>query len=192
MLTIREHRFPFLEKVGDWNRFNRNIRRHAGGKMLPLLRPDAPDLQGPIRSASWPSAGQAVNHLDEVYDGQTSDIWDNAYVIVDFAKRRAGDAGTVHVRRRQRAIRKRFPPSDPWARSNAWCRVRGGSGRRIWAQPPVPQVIVSPRNPAGPRRAGHPGRPGAAGGGRSQRIDLLPASGLCPNVVGAQQRPRCR
>ena len=24
MLTIREHRFPFLEKVGDWNRFNRN------------------------------------------------------------------------------------------------------------------------------------------------------------------------
>ena len=22
MLTIREHRFPFLEKVGDWNRFN--------------------------------------------------------------------------------------------------------------------------------------------------------------------------
>ena len=23
MLTIREHRFPFLSKVGDWNRFNR-------------------------------------------------------------------------------------------------------------------------------------------------------------------------
>ena len=24
MLTIREHRFPFLRKVGDWNRFNTN------------------------------------------------------------------------------------------------------------------------------------------------------------------------
>jgi len=24
MLSIREHRFPFLEKVGDWNRVNRN------------------------------------------------------------------------------------------------------------------------------------------------------------------------
>ena len=24
MLTIREHRFPFLRKVGDWNRFNIN------------------------------------------------------------------------------------------------------------------------------------------------------------------------
>ena len=22
MLTIREHRYPFLRKVGDWNRFN--------------------------------------------------------------------------------------------------------------------------------------------------------------------------
>ena len=27
MLTIREHRFPFWEKVGDWNRFN----RYSGG-----------------------------------------------------------------------------------------------------------------------------------------------------------------
>ena len=24
MLTIREHRFPFLVKVADWNRFSRN------------------------------------------------------------------------------------------------------------------------------------------------------------------------
>jgi myo-inositol 2-dehydrogenase/D-chiro-inositol 1-dehydrogenase len=30
MLTIREHRFPFLPKVGDWNRFNRN----TGGTLV--------------------------------------------------------------------------------------------------------------------------------------------------------------
>ena len=30
MLSIREHRFPFLVKVGDWNRFNRN----TGGTMV--------------------------------------------------------------------------------------------------------------------------------------------------------------
>jgi len=30
MLAIREHRFPFLRKVGDWNRFNRN----TGGTMV--------------------------------------------------------------------------------------------------------------------------------------------------------------
>jgi transposase len=29
MLTIREHRYPFLEKVGDWNRF-KNRRQVAG------------------------------------------------------------------------------------------------------------------------------------------------------------------
>jgi hypothetical protein len=31
------------------------------------------------------SAGQNVNHLDERYHGQTPDIWDNAYVVFDFA-----------------------------------------------------------------------------------------------------------
>ena len=30
MLSIREHRFPFLPKVGDWNRFSRN----TGGTMV--------------------------------------------------------------------------------------------------------------------------------------------------------------
>ncbi|HCL47973.1 MAG TPA: oxidoreductase, partial [Rhodobiaceae bacterium] len=31
------------------------------------------------------SGGQNVNHLDETYGGQTPDIWDNAYVVFDFA-----------------------------------------------------------------------------------------------------------
>ena len=30
MLAIREHRFPFLRKVGDWNRFN----RYTGGTLV--------------------------------------------------------------------------------------------------------------------------------------------------------------
>ena len=30
MLSIREHRFPFLRKVGDWNRFNVN----TGGTLV--------------------------------------------------------------------------------------------------------------------------------------------------------------
>jgi predicted dehydrogenase len=83
MLTIREHRFPFLQKVGDWNRFNRN----SGGTLVEkcchffdLMRLVAGC--NPVRIMA--SGGQAVNHLDEVYDGQRSDIWDHAYVIVDF------------------------------------------------------------------------------------------------------------
>jgi myo-inositol 2-dehydrogenase/D-chiro-inositol 1-dehydrogenase len=84
MLAIREHRFPFLTKVGDWNRFARN----TGGTMvekcchffdLMCLVTGAPPLR------VYGSGGQDVNHLDERYDGETPDILDNAFVIVDFA-----------------------------------------------------------------------------------------------------------
>ncbi|MEM7295712.1 MAG: Gfo/Idh/MocA family oxidoreductase, partial [Pseudomonadota bacterium] len=70
MLTIREHRFPFLPKVGNWNRFN----RYSGGTMvekcchffdLMCLIIDGP----PVRVMA--SAGQAVNHLGESYLGET-------------------------------------------------------------------------------------------------------------------------
>ena len=33
----------------------------------------------------YASGSQAVNHVNEVYDGKKSDIWDNAYVMIDFA-----------------------------------------------------------------------------------------------------------
>lgn len=84
MVAIREHRFPFLVKVGDWNRFSRN----TGGTLvekcchffdLMRLAADA----DPVRVMA--SGSQDVNHLDEVYNGETPDILDNAYVIVEFA-----------------------------------------------------------------------------------------------------------
>ena len=84
MVAIREHRFPFLVKVGDWNRFSRN----TGGTLVEkcchffdLMRLAA-DAE-PVRVMA--SGGQDVNHLDERYDGEIPDILDNAYVIVDFA-----------------------------------------------------------------------------------------------------------
>lgn len=84
MLTITEHRFPFLEKVGNWNRFNANsggtfVEKccHFFDLMRLILKSD------PVRVMA--SAGQEVNHLDESYDGRTPDIWDSGYVIVDFA-----------------------------------------------------------------------------------------------------------
>lgn len=84
MLSIREHRFPFLDKVDDWNRFN--IR--TGGTLvekcchfwdLMRLILDSDPVQ------VFASANAAVNHQDEQYDGNTPDILDNAYVVVDFA-----------------------------------------------------------------------------------------------------------
>jgi predicted dehydrogenase len=83
MLSIREHRFPFLVKVGDWNRFSRN----TGGTLvekcchffdLMVMILDAK----PVRVMA--SGAQDVNHLDERYEGETPDILDNAFVIVDF------------------------------------------------------------------------------------------------------------
>jgi len=45
MLAIREHRFPFLRKVGHWNRFNRYsgacIERDAGKTISVLVRTHA-------------------------------------------------------------------------------------------------------------------------------------------------------
>jgi len=83
MVSIREHRFPFLIKVGDWNRFSRN----TGGTLVEKTCHyfDLMNLiigERPVQV--YASGNQAVNHLDEVYDGETSDILDNAYVIVDY------------------------------------------------------------------------------------------------------------
>jgi predicted dehydrogenase len=83
MVSIREHRFPFLTKVDNWNRF----RANTGGTLVEkcchffdLMT----HLAGgrPVRVIA--SGGQSVNHLDEVYDGRPSDILDNAYVIVEY------------------------------------------------------------------------------------------------------------
>lgn len=83
MISIREHRFPFLKKIGDWNRFNEN----TGGTLVEkcchffdLMRLIA-DAE-PVRV--YASGGIDVNFSDETYDGRKPDVLDNAFVIVDF------------------------------------------------------------------------------------------------------------
>ncbi len=83
MLSMREHRFPFLPKVGDWNRFAAN----TGGTMVEkcchffdLMR--LITESEPVRV--FCSGAMDVNHLDERYDGRRPDIIDNSYTVVDF------------------------------------------------------------------------------------------------------------
>lgn len=84
MVAIREHRFPFLRKVGDWNRFSRNTGGTLVEKCCHFFDLMAHVLQDrPVRVLA--SGAQDVNHLDESYDGEVPDILDNAFVIVDFA-----------------------------------------------------------------------------------------------------------
>ncbi len=83
MLSIREHRFPFLPKVGDWNRFN----SQTGGTLVEKCCHFFDLMRLILKSEPmrvYASGNISVNHLDEDYDGQKPDILDNAYVIVDF------------------------------------------------------------------------------------------------------------
>jgi predicted dehydrogenase len=88
MVSIREHRNPFLQKVGNWNRFTRNTGGTLVEKCCHFF-----DLMHLVAGARpvrvMASGGQDVNHLDEVYeiDGreERADILDNAFVIVEFA-----------------------------------------------------------------------------------------------------------
>ncbi|WP_294261507.1 Gfo/Idh/MocA family oxidoreductase [uncultured Sphingomonas sp.] len=84
MLSIREHRFPFLPKVGDWNRFSRN----TGGTMVEKCCHFF-DLMRLIVAAEpvrvYCSGSMDVNHLEERYGGERPDIIDNSYTVVDFA-----------------------------------------------------------------------------------------------------------
>jgi predicted dehydrogenase len=83
MISIVEHRFPFLNKVGSWNRFN----ARTGGTMVEkcchffdLMRL----ITGSEAVRIYGSGAQDVNFFDENYDGHKPDILDNAFVIVDF------------------------------------------------------------------------------------------------------------
>lgn len=149
MLTIREHRFPFLQKVGNWNRFNRN----SGGTLVEkcchffdLMRVILDDE--PVRVTA--SAGQEVNHLDETFDGEVPDIWDTAYVIVDFA---GGARAMLELCMYAEGARYQEEISAVGPDGKIECLVPGPG--RFWpthlGEPPVPQVIVSPRHPKGPQ-----------------------------------------
>jgi predicted dehydrogenase len=83
MVSMREHRFPFLTKVGRWNR----LSARTGGTLVEKTCHffDLMNLvlgERPLRVMA--SGAQDVNHLDEVVDGRPADMLDNAFVIVDY------------------------------------------------------------------------------------------------------------
>lgn len=83
MISIREHRFPFLHKVDDWNRFS----ARTGGTLVEKCCHFF-DLMRLLAEAEavrvYASGAMDVNFLDERYDGRMPDVLDNAFVIVDF------------------------------------------------------------------------------------------------------------
>lgn len=149
MMTIREHRFPFLPKVGDWNRFNCNTGGTLVEKCCHFF-----DLMC-LTIGSQPvqvmaSAGQAVNHLDEVYQGQTPDIWDHGYVIVDFEN---GARAMLELCMFADGSRYQEEISAVGANGKIEAFVPGPG--RFWpehlGEAPVSKVVISPRDPKGPQ-----------------------------------------
>lgn len=148
MLTIREHRYPFLDKVGAWNRF----ARLSGGTLVEkcchffdLMCAILADR--PVRV--YASAGHDANHLDERYEGRVPDVIDNAYVVLDFA---GGARAMLDLCMFAEGARwqEEITAVGPRARIDAL--VPGPT--RFWpaglGPPPTPQLIVSPREPRGP------------------------------------------
>lgn len=142
MLSIREHRFPFLHKVGDWNRFNRN----TGGTLVEkcchffdLMRLALG--QEPVRVMA--SGGQEVNHLDERYGDETPDIWDAAYVIVEF------DGGArAMLELCMFAEGSRYQEEISAVGPNGKIEAFVPGPTRFWTgsdAPPVPKLVTSPR-----------------------------------------------
>ena len=148
MLTVREHRFPFLPKVGDWNRFNAT----SGGTLVEkcchffdLMRVILKDE--PVRVMA--SAGQAVNHLEERYDGRTPDIWDHGYVILDF---KGGARALLELCMFAEGARyqEEIIAIGPKAKIEAKVPGPGRFWPKALGAAPVPQLIISPRAPKGP------------------------------------------
>ena len=163
MITIREHRFPFLVKVGDWNRFN----RYTGGTLVEkcchffdLMRHLT--QSEPVRV--YASASVAHNHRDERYPDGTPDILDNAYVLVDFA---SGQRAMLELCMFAEGARYQEEISVVGPVGKAECFVPGPG--RFWpahlGEAPVPKVVISPRHPKGPRELDVPVDPVALAAG---------------------------
>jgi myo-inositol 2-dehydrogenase / D-chiro-inositol 1-dehydrogenase len=83
-ITILEHRVPFLDKVGQWNKF----ARYSGGTLVEKCCHyfDLFNLFAGSRPVSvFASGDMAVNFRAFEYGGEGADIIDNAFVIVGYA-----------------------------------------------------------------------------------------------------------
>ena len=96
------------------------------------------------------SASVANNHLDERYALGVPDILDNAYVIVDFA---SGQRAFLELCMFAEGARYQEEISVVGNRGKVECFVPGPG--RFWpahlGDAPIPKLVLSPRDPKGPR-----------------------------------------
>lgn len=84
MISILEHRFPFLDKVNQWNKFS----KYSGGTLVEKCCHyfDLLNLFAQARPKKvFGTGSMAVAFTEFEYEGQKSDILDNAFVTVEYA-----------------------------------------------------------------------------------------------------------
>ncbi len=147
MLSIREHRYPFLGKVGHWNRFS----RYTGGTLVEKCCHFFDLMRLIVKSEPtriMASGGMVQNHLDERYDGEQPDIWDSAYTIVDFAN---GSRAMLELCMFAEGSLYQEEISAVGPNGKIECLVPGPS--RLWPDSlgphPEAKVVISPRHPIG-------------------------------------------
>ncbi|MEL7480785.1 MAG: Gfo/Idh/MocA family oxidoreductase [Pseudomonadota bacterium] len=150
MLSIKEHRFPFLKKFGNWNRFNRNTGGtfvekccHFFDLMRLILDSEAVRVMA--------SASQVTNHREEQYGGEVPDIWDSGYVIVEFE---TGARAMLELCMFADGSRWNEEISAVGEKGKIECRLPGP--QRFWPEedigpPPAPQLSIAPRHPKNPQ-----------------------------------------
>lgn len=82
-ISMSEYRPPFLDKVGQWNKFN----EYSGGTLVEKCCHyfDLINLLAQARPQRvYASGGQAVNFLDFEKEGKKSDIDDHGFVTIDY------------------------------------------------------------------------------------------------------------
>lgn len=83
LLSLTEHRIPFLDKVGQWNKFN----RHSGGTLVEkcchyfdLLN----QLSQSKPRSVYANGAQSTNFLSFRFDNKEADILDHAAVNIEY------------------------------------------------------------------------------------------------------------
>lgn len=84
LVSMQEHRIPFLDKVNQWNKF----AKYSGDTLIEKCCHyfDLLNLFAQSRPVQvFASGSQAVNFRDFEYEGEKSDILDNAFVVIEYA-----------------------------------------------------------------------------------------------------------
>ncbi|MEM1132928.1 MAG: Gfo/Idh/MocA family oxidoreductase [Pseudomonadota bacterium] len=151
-LRIAEYRPPFLDKVGQWNKFNSG----SGGTLVEKCCHYF-DLMHRITGAPpervFANGSQAVNFRDLARNGEQADMLDNADVLIDYAR---GVRGSFTLNMLTPDFREELvvtgdkgqlrgqehadPNGDDQFR-NTLDIVQGDAGRRLHIEPSYPRWI---------------------------------------------------